>query len=49
MVSHYKNKDLLKIQPFYSIQIEKNTKKKKKRKVYLGYHHLLKNYLINNY
>ena len=50
MVSHYKNKDLLKIQPFYSSQIENNkTKRKRKLKIYLGYHHLLKNYLINNY
>ena len=32
MVSHYKNKDLLKIQPFYSSQIENNKKKKKKTK-----------------
>ena len=30
MVSHYKNKDLLKIQPFYSIQIENNEKIEKK-------------------
>ena len=33
MVLHYKNKDLLKIQRFYSIQIENNKKKKKKTKI----------------
>ena len=32
MVSHYKKKDLLKIQSFYSSQIENNKKKKKKTK-----------------
>ena len=29
MTSHYKNKELLKIQPFYSSEIESNNKKKK--------------------
>ena len=28
MVSHYKNKDLLKIQPFYSSEIKNNKKEK---------------------
>ena len=32
MVSHYKNKDLLKIHSFYSSEIENNKKKKKKTK-----------------
>ena len=44
MVSHYKNKDLLKIHSFYSSEIENNKKKKKKTKTYLDYHHLLKSY-----
>ena len=32
MVSHYKNKDLLKIHTFYSSEIENNKNKKKKTK-----------------
>ena len=44
MTSHYKNKELLKIQPFYSSEIESNKKKGKSRlEIYLDYHHLLKN------
>ena len=44
MTSHYKNKELLKIQPFYSSEIESNKKKRKSRlEIYLDYHHLLKN------
>ena len=43
---HYKNKDLLKNQPFYNSEI-KNKKKRRKKLVisvfYLNYHFFLKN------
>ena len=48
MVSHYKNKDFLKIQPFYSSQIENNKKKKKKTKNIARLSPPFKDYLINN-
>ena len=35
MVSHYKNKDLLKIQPFYSSEIKNNKKKEKENWKYI--------------
>ena len=46
MRSNIKNKDLLKIQPFYSEEI-KDLKKGEKN--YLNYHYFLKNKVIFNY
>ena len=45
MVSHYKNKNWLKIQPFYNEQI-KSVKKKGKRKIVI-LKFLLKNLKVN--
>ena len=42
MVSHYKNKDLLKTQPFYSSEIKNDKKRKRKLKIYLDYQHIPK-------
>ena len=44
MGSKYKNGDLLKIQPFYSEEIKSNKRKRKRKlRIYLDYHHLIKN------
>ena len=44
MSPHYKNRDLLKIHPFYSTEIKRNKKNNKKASMFFP-----KNYLILNY
>ena len=49
MDPNYKNRDSLKILPFYSSEIKNDKKRQEKLTIliyYLDYHHLLKNLLI---